>query len=329
MGVAPDARLAMVRVIDSNGATRKSTVIKGVQWAVQNRKAYNIRILNLSLGGQATGYRTDPLDAAIEMAWRSGLLVVTAAGNDGPYSGTINTPGNDPYVLTVGAVDDRGTSDPSDDSIADFSSRGPTADLISKPDLVAPGRRIVALRAIGSYLDNLLPDRRVATDYFRLSGTSMATPIVSGVAALLLEKNPSLTPDHVKYILMITARRWPGQDPNALGAGLVDAYSALTTIVWGRANQDLRPADGFARSILPLIKGQPLTWRDPLYAGTNWDNVSWDNISWDNISWDNISWDNISWDNISWDNISWDNISWDTSTRPAPAAAWWPGVTID
>jgi hypothetical protein len=123
----------------------------------------------------------------------------------------------------------------------------------------------------------------------------------------------------VKYLLTASARPWPGQDPSAVGAGLVDAYAALTTAVGNPANRGLRPSDSFARSILPLVKGQVLTWSDPNYLGTNWTNITWDNITWDNITWDNIT----------WDNITWDNITWDTSSRPAPGASPWPSGPVD
>src|SRR5207245_84239 len=112
----------------------------------------------------------------------------------------ITVPGNDPYIVTVGAFDDNLTTATSDDVIPDWTSRGPTSfDGLVKPDLIASGRRVVSLRVIGSYLDGLLPDRVTSTNYFRLSGTSMSTPVVTGVAALILSKVPGLTPNQVKY----------------------------------------------------------------------------------------------------------------------------------
>ena len=290
MGMAPGANIVNVRVIDANGSATMSSVIRGIEWAVNNRNTYNIRVLNLSLGATTTsGYKDDPLAAAVELAWHSGIAVVTAAGNGLNVPGSIVTPGLDPYVITVGALDDKGTLSTADDTIAPFSSFGPTLDSLSKPDLVAPGRQIVSLRVIGSYLDNLLPDRVVDTNYFRLSGTSMSAPVVSGSAALMLQKNPSLKPDQIKYILTHTTQPVPlSPGANVTGAGLLNAYAAVNSSFNQEANQGLRPSDGFCKAVYPLLNGMPLSalWKDANYQGINWANITWDNITWDNITWD-------------------------------------------
>jgi serine protease AprX len=323
--VAPQANIASIRVIDDNGHARVSTVIQGIQWAVQNRRAYNIRVINLSLGGPVgTSYRQDPLAAAVEMAWHAGVVVVAAAGNGGPGSGTIVTPAYDPYVVTVGSVDMNATVARSDDTPAFFSSRGPTVDGLSKPDVVAPGRKMVSTRVSGSFLDNLFPDRVVDTYFFRLSGTSQAAAAVSGVVALMLDANQGLQPDQVKRRLMASASPVPGYDANAVGAGLVDAYEAAKGGAVGK--QSARPADAFAVQVFRLIKGvSPLKWRSLSFNGgvdsrgipwsnVTWDNVTWDNVTWDNVAWDNVTWDNVTWDNVTWDNVTWDNITWDNVT---------------
>jgi serine protease AprX len=314
-GVAPDANIVSVRVINEHGKARASAIIAGIQWCVANRDTYNIRVMNLSLGGTPSGsYKNDLLAAAVEMAWKAGIVVVTAAGNHGPGSSSISSPGHDPFNIAVGALDDKGTPDPSDDEVPYFSARGPTLDGNSKPDILAPGRKIISLYSVSSYLDGALPGRRMQSrlgrTYFRLTGTSMAAPVVSGVAALLLQKNPDLTPDQVKFILANTARSVSGSS-DTVGAGVVDAYAAVTSNEIDVVNTGLRPADSLARNVYELIYGQPLSWKDPHYMGIDWENLSWDNLSWDNLSWDNLSWDNLSWDNLSWDNLSWDNLSWD------------------
>jgi serine protease AprX len=188
----------------------------------------------------------------------------------------------------------------------------------------------------GSTLDTHLPDHVVTASngatYFRLTGTSMATAVVSGAAALLLERQPNLSPDQVKKI-MVSAVQPFGQAsvPAGAGAGLVDTYAATNSPTRGSANRGLRPADSVARTLYSRLNSQPLAWKSLTYLGTNWapltwptapwtpaawDNIAWDNIAWDNIAWDNgdsdnIAWDNIAWDNIAWDNIAWDNIAWD------------------
>lgn len=314
-GIAPSANIVNVRVIGSNGVTNLSTVIRGIQWVVQNRQTYNIRVMNLSLGAATLGtYRNDPLAGAVEMAWNSGIVVVASAGNAGPLHGTISTPGIDPYIVTVGALDDGETLSLLDDFLAPFSSHGPTPDGLNKPDLVAPGRRIVSLRVPNSYLDTLLPDRVTDTNYFRLSGTSMSAPVVAGTTALMLQKRPALQPNQVKKVLMQTARPVGlVPDLNGSGAGLVDAYAATNSTLTSKANAGLTPADDFCKSVYALLRGMPLNgiWRDPYRGGFNWGNVTWDNITWDRTTWENIAWDNITWDNITWTNVTWDNITWD------------------
>ncbi|MBI2953686.1 MAG: S8 family serine peptidase [Chloroflexi bacterium] len=326
-GIAPEANIASVRVIDRNGNARMSTVIQGIQWAVQNRKAYGIRVLNLSLGGPAFGsYRQDPLAAAVEVAWHAGIMVVAAAGNLGPGAGTIVTPGHDPYIVTVGGLDMNATASRADDLPLSYSSRGPTNDGLTKPDVVAPGRKIVSTRVVGSFLDKLLPDRVVDDVYFRLSGTSQAAAAVSGVAALMVNAAPGITPDQAKRRLMVSASAIRGYDANTVGAGYVDAAGAVRSKANGR--QSIRPADSFAVVALPLIKGRtPLVWKDLSYnggvdsRGTAWSNVTWDNVTWDNVTWDNVTWDNVTWDNVTWDNVTWDNVTWDNVT--------WDNVTWD
>ena len=320
-GIAPEANLIDVRVLNEGGTASMSTVIRGIQWVVNHKSAYNIRVLNISLGTTAyVNYRLSPLASAVEMAWFGGIVVVTSAGNSGPLPTTVSSPADDPFVISVGILDDNQTLDPLDDLVPDFSARGPTRYGHVKPDLVAPGRKVISLRSPGSYLDELLPERRIGDSYFRLSGTSMSAPVVSGIVALMLEHNPGLKPNQVKNILRQTTRALPW-DTNIAGTGVVDAYAAVTSNIAQYTNYGLTPSDGFARDILPLVRGAPLFWRSFTYAGISWSNISWDNISWDRTTWENLVWENISWDNISWDtDVTWDNISWDTTTWDAAEA---------
>jgi serine protease AprX len=271
------------------------------------------------------------LAAGAEIAWRHGLVVVTAVGNGGPSSGTVESPGIDPYVIAVGSTDDQGTPQLADDSLAWWSAWGTPSGSTARPDVLATGRRVVSNRVPGSSLDTRLPDHVVTANngatYMRLSGTSMSTAVVSGAVALLLEHQPALKPDQVKKILTATAQPFGHSSlPAGAGAGLLDAYAATYSPNRGTANLGQRQADGVARTLYSVAFGQPMVWKNLTYLGANWqpftwltlpwnqaawDNIAWDNIAWDNIAWDNIAWDNIAWDNIAWDNIAWDNIAWD------------------
>src|SRR6266513_3011215 len=343
-GIAPQANVVDVRVLGNTGSGRISSVIRGIEWVLAHRTAYNIRVINLSFGAPANlPYRVDPMSAAVEIAWRRGLVVVAASGNGGPQRDTVVTPGIDPYVITVGATDDRGTLGRGDDLLAWFSAWG-SADSNAKPDLVAPGRRIVSLRVPGSALDTLFPDRVVVAQngstYFRLTGTSMATAVVPGAAALLLQGRPNLTPDQVKGLLVGTTQpygAWSGQvlpDPIADGSGLLNAYAATIAVPCNAApnpvlpggfligplfsptpvpcaNQGLRPADGFARALDPVLFGSPLQWQDPLAGGIFWPLLTWDTLLWNSAAWDNFAWDGVAWDSIAWDSIAWDAFTLD------------------
>ena len=247
-GIAPKANLLNLRVLDGNGGGSDSAVIAAIDRAIELTSAYNVRVINLSLGRPVfESYRQDPLCQAVEAAWKAGIVVVASAGNNGRDGyGAITSPGNDPYVITVGAMKTMDTYGREDDQVASYSSKGPTAvDRIVKPDIVAPGNRVVSDRgAAGNYLSTTYPQNIVARNYFQLSGTSMAAPVVSGAAALLLEQNRDLTPDQVKARLMKTASKsFPAvsiasdpqtgvsytsfYDPFTVGAGYLDINAAL------------------------------------------------------------------------------------------------------
>src|SRR5271169_2482074 len=217
-GVASNVNLIDLRVLDVNGAGSDSTVIAAIQQAIALKSTYNIRVINLSLGrGIPVSYTQDPLCQAVESAWKSGIVVVVAAGNYGRLSvngsngfGTVTVPGNDPLVLTVGATKSNGSTSAAAETIASYSSKGPTTyDHVAKPDIMAPGNGIVSLAAPGATLEAFYPSELVNgtdgnTHYFTLSGTSMATPAVAGAVALLLQEHSTLTPDQVKARLMKT-----------------------------------------------------------------------------------------------------------------------------
>jgi serine protease AprX len=254
-GVAPYANLIGIKVLDSTGAGSTSTVIEGIDWCIQNAIKYNIRVINLSLGHPVyESYTTDPLCQEVEKAWNAGIVVVVAAGNDGRLTaapmpgvtdndgygtcyGSIESPGNDPDVITVGAMK-AVDSHRADDYIATYSSRGPTlGDDLLKPDIVAFGNQVVSLYDAQGSLDKTYTANQVlasfyggggAVEYMTLSGTSMATPVVSGAAALMIEANPGITPDTVKLRLMLSADKW-GAGALTYGAGYLDIPAAMSS----------------------------------------------------------------------------------------------------
>jgi len=232
MGVAPRANLVSVKVSDDDGNTTVLDVIYGIQFAVDNRAAYNIRVLNLSLSSvTAESYLTDPLDAAVESAWFNGLVVVAAAGNEGATNdGVTFAPANDPWVITAGALDDRGTFTRLDDTLASWSSRGMTQDGVRKPEVLAPGAGLVSTLAPNSDFARTCSNCIVDSGrYFRAGGTSMAAAVVSGGAALLLEEHPDWTPAQVKGALTSKLVDVPGVGGVIDVAGALDATSAFST----------------------------------------------------------------------------------------------------
>jgi serine protease AprX len=257
-GIAPGAHLVSVRVLGANGTGLTSDVIAGIDWVIANRTRYNIRIINLSLGHSVMEpVATDPLCEAVERAVRAGIVVVASSGNRGKAAngarilGGITSPGNSPYAITVGAVNTWNTVSRSDDTVTTYSSRGPTRfDLAVKPDVVAPGNKVVSLEASGSYLARNYPTAHVAGSgtnaYMRLSGSSMATGVVSGGAALLLHGNKYLTPAQIKLLLQTGSSYMPTDGLMAGGAGNVNIWASRRGSVKGL---------GDLLSALPIIGG--------------------------------------------------------------------------
>lgn len=244
-GVAPGVRLVGVRVLDENGYSSYEKVVQGIQWVIENKDNYDIKVMNLSLVSPAeVPYWVDPLNQAVMQAWAAGITVVVAAGNAGPEPMSISVPGNNPYVITVGAFTDNFTPDDwSDDYLTPFSSAGPTMDAFTKPDVLAPGAHMVSTMSKHSTLAEGHPESSLSHKYFWMAGTSQASAVVSGLAALTLAQNPDLTPDQVKYRLMVTAFPWIDLEEDLAlyslwqqGAGRVNAPDAVFGDIDGSAN---------------------------------------------------------------------------------------------
>ncbi|MGH2892459.1 MAG: S8 family peptidase, partial [Solirubrobacteraceae bacterium] len=276
-GSAPNANLISIKVANDDGRATTLDALYGLQFAVDHKDDYNIRVVNMSFRStDAESYRTDPLDAAAEQAWFHGITVVAAAGNMGTASDAVSyAPGNDPYVITVGAVDDQGTADNSDDVIASWSSQGTTQDGFAKPDVVAPGAHIISTLAPNSDFASLCPTCIINGSYFQVSGTSLAAPIVAGVAADLIAAHPDWTPDMVKGALVNSATHVPGagDEVNALAADWANG-DQLTSDQNLTPNTLIDPDTGsIDYSAASWSAGSWSTTADPLAA--SWSAASW------------------------------------------------------
>lgn len=282
MGVAPQANLINVKVGDDLGNVRESDIVSGLQWINDNKTAYNIRVVNLSVNAAvAQSYNTSPLDAAVEILWFNKIVVVVAAGNFGRNA--LYPPANDPFVISVGAADDMGTQKQIDDRIASFSAYGKTQDGFFKPELVAPGVNIISTMHKTDAIAIQHPANVISADYFSMSGTSMAAPVVSGVVALLLQAEPNLTPDQVKYRLMATARTIGGYGK---GAGEVNAYAAVNKKTTESANTKTQASQ------LLWTGRQPLTWDSTSWNSANWGAANWGAANWGAANWGSDWWEN-------------------------------------
>jgi serine protease AprX len=317
IGIAPGARVVNVKVGAFDGATDVSQVIAAIDWVVQhkNDNGMNIRVLNLSFGTDGVqDYVLDPLTYAVEVAWRKGIVVVASAGNTGFGTPKLNNPAYDPYVIAVGASDHNGTVRTSDDFIADFSSRG---ELSRRPDFMAPGKQVVGLRVPGSYLDEEHPEARQGERFFRGSGTSQAAAVVSGSAALLLERNPELTPDQVKALFTFTGKKLTTSSGVELeeGARRIDVKKA------SQAVYDLRRGEIPYLQNWPLAKGTgSLDAARGTYRLSDGDNVlageidifgnAWDGSTWSGSTWSGSTWSGDLWLGRSWTGSTWSGRSW-------------------
>jgi serine protease AprX len=357
-GIAPRASIISLKVLDANGLGTISSMIAAMSWIADNHAAYNIRVVNMSVGARIReSYWTDPLTLAAKALTDRGIVVVTAAGNFGKNAagqlqyGGITAPANAPWVLTVGASSTNGTLSRYDDTMAAFSSSGPTnIDFDAKPDLVAPGTGTVSLAAPGSTFYATKSSFLVGgkwglgfKPYLTLSGTSMAAPVVSGTVALMLQANPKLTPNLVKAILQYTAQVYPAYNALRQGGGFLNALGAVRLsrfyasnavgstmpvqsvwsqqIVWGNHRLTggyINPkANAWGTDVIwgaaRALDGDNIIW------GTNCPDAACDNIIWGTVDADL---ENIIWgthgefnDNIIWGTygfVDLDNIIWGT-----------------
>jgi serine protease AprX len=301
-GGAPNAPIVSIRTSNANGESRTSDVVAAADWILAHAAEYNIRVANFSLAGASdTSIRIDPLDKAVEALWLKGIVVVAAAGNHGnggPVSMSY-APGNDPFVITVGALDQNGTSDPSDDTVPPWSAYGKTMDGFGKPDVSAPGRYMLAPAPMGGTIAKAVPDRVLAPGYMWMSGTSFSTPVVSAAAAQILARHPGFTPDQVKGALMLAANYLPNVSGSAAGVGEIDA--TVATMFDDPPNPNVGLYE-FVSS--DAATGQrtfdAASWAAYLSTGASWAQASWAEASWAEASWAAASWAEASWAEASW-----------------------------
>lgn len=337
-GVAPKAKLVSVKIAGADGSSDVSHVLAAMQWTVSSKSEFGIRAVNLSLGTDSTqSYHLSPLNAAVERAWDSGIVVTVSSSNNGPGAGTVTKPGDDPLVITVGALDDKGTPGRGDDVMAGFSGQGPTAaDGLQKPDLVASGRSVISLRAPGSAIDAAYPGSRVGSAYFKGSGTSFSTGVTSGAVALLLEREPALTPDQVKARLLGTAGAGPAGDPNVDGAGSLDAYAAAHAGTYDSANAGVPRSLGtgsidldrgtlrvqlqlggivgllgqLLNPVYQLLYGNELTAQNHLFDAVEYLTSDWSSSRWYDSQWGSSRWYSSRWYGTSWYSSRWYSSRW-------------------
>ena len=295
-GAAPNARILMIDVMDDSGTALTSDVIAACGYIFQNKAALNIRVANFSLhSGAKNHFYNDPLDRAVEKLWFGGVFVVAASGNYGSAtgpSGVLYAPGNDPFVMTVGAVD------------------GYTEDGFRKPEMGAPGRFMVGAVPPGATLTSQKPEHVVSPGYMELSGTSFAAPIVAGTAAQLLARHPSWTPDQLKGVLMLTAKPVPGAA--MYGSAGVGELNAARAGSYGGTPPN--PNKGLSAFVKPDATGglsfDSASWGDYAKSNASWNAASWGDASWGDASWGAASWGDTSWSAASWGDASWVDASW-------------------
>ena len=327
-GVAPAAHVVAVKVAGRNGAVDVSTVLEAMHWISAYRQQYGIRVLNLSWGVASTqSPSVDPINFAVQRLWAQGIVVVVAAGNSGSSAGTITKPGDDPVVLTVGALNDQGDLEPANDDVPQWSSRGPTAAGAAKPDLVAPGRTVIALRSPGSAIETSNPKALIPDSYIKGSGSSQAAAVTSGAIALLLASRPELTPDQVKSMLMATASPISNVSRYAQGSGRLQLEAALTAVPTAAVQP--RPATGTglidasrgAARVTTTCNGAVVevrgeidvrcqAWNGSRWAGSDWSADSWTGSAWKGSEWTGSAWKGVAWSDATWTGSAWKGGTW-------------------
>ena len=316
VGVAPEANLMSVKVADRSGMTSLGQVLAGIQLVDVSANRFNVGVVLLALHSESPlPPELDPLTNALRELWARGIVVVVPSGNEGPDAKTIASPGEDPVLLTAGSVDDHATGSQGDDTVSEYSGRGPTRWGDEKPDIAAPGEHLVSLRAPGSTIDEEYPSARVDDAYFRGSGTSMSSAAAAGAAALILQAKPELSPDEVKALMQATAADVSDGDPDSVGAGEVDANEA---VLFDGEMPELPPVPDLGELDKPWMpRGLDAEWVRSRadgaqeWAARRWDARRWDLNDWDARQWAARQWAARQWAARQWAARRWDARRWD------------------
>ena len=337
-GVAPKAELLSIDVMNDQGQATIGDVVKAADWILANKTKYNIKVANFSLHAvNKASILFDPLDRAVEKLWLNGIVVVAASGNYGTGdtpSGVSFAPGNDPFVITVGAADIGTSLGAGDDTNAPFSAYGYTPDGFAKPEIAAPGRYMIGAVPPGSVLPKLKPAN--VTDpvkgYMQLSGTSFAAPVIAGVAAELIAQHPNWTPDQVKGALMVTATPEPLAAKGSLGVGEVNvaasrSYRKIPPNPNAGLNQfvttgldGLRTFDSTAWQTAALANSawNAVAWSDVAWSDAAWSTVAWSDAAWADVAWASVAYGTVAWSDVAWSDVAWADVAWaDNANDPA------------
>ncbi|MDQ1660933.1 MAG: serine protease AprX [Blastococcus sp.] len=343
-GIAPDATLVNVKVGAANGAVDITQVIAGIDWVVEHSRdnGLNIRVINLAYGTDSTqNSSVDPLAYAVENAWKHGIVVVAAGGNDGDVTKTLANPSRDPHVIAVGAMDDAGTVAASDDTVPTWSTRGTDARHV---DVVAPGVSVLGLRVPGGTADQENPQARIGDRFAHASGTSQASAVVAGEAALLLQDAPVLTPDQVKQLLMKSASGISSTVPIFGGSGLTNLRAVLPNPIgyllhivggllnallgapgWSSGTGSLEAARGDSHVVdgTVVLQGEKdvfgqawngYGWARQTSSGQAWSAGSWRGEGLTGSAWQDNAWPTTTWAGGDWAGMSWSSDAWDAKT---------------
>jgi serine protease AprX len=327
-GVTPTASLMSVDIMNDQGQATVADVVAAADWILQNKTTYNIKVANFSLHSvNRASIRFDPIDQAVEKLWLNGVTVIAAAGNyavDGAASGVQFAPGNDPFVITVGAADIGTDISANDDTAAPWSAWGYTPDGFMKPEIGAPGRYMIGPVPTSGQLYSQRPASVTSPGYMQLSGTSFSAPVVAGAAAMLAGQHPGWTPDQIKGALMLTATPEKLVTLGQLGVGDVNIASARALKTSPpNPNAALNQFVGVAADgsrVFDAAAWSDAAWSDAAWADAAWSDAAWSSAAWSSAAWSSAAWSDAAWASAAWGTAAWSDAAW--SDAAWSDAAW-------